>query len=160
MAIPGIFEPARIHGRWLIDGGVRDPVPVDVLSQLGVHKVIAVNTLPSPADIHRRHQELTEERTRMAQQARMRGWFASWTFRFRQWWWRWLDSNIFDVIMHTMQGMEFELAQAQCAQADVVLHPTVPRVTWWEFYNVDQLIRRGEEEATSHLAEIKRLVSE
>lgn len=160
VAIPAIFDPIRIRGRWLIDGGVLDPVPVDVLTQMGVHKVIAVNTLPSPSDIDRRHVEMGEERARLAQEAQMHGRYKMMKFRMRQRWWSWVDANIFDVIMHTMQGMEFELAEAACAQADVVLHPTVPRVNWWEFYSVDQLIRRGEQEAETHLAEIKKLVFE
>ncbi|MBI3333563.1 MAG: patatin-like phospholipase family protein [Candidatus Omnitrophica bacterium] len=160
VSIPAIFEPIKVRGRWLIDGGVLDPVPVDVLSQMGVHKMIAVNTLPSPEDIHRRHQELAEERQRLAHQAQLEGRLKSLWFSFRRAWWSWLDSNIFDVIMHTMQGMEYELAEAGCAQADVVLHPTVPRVNWFEFYSVDQLIRRGEEEAEAHLPEIKKLVFE
>ena len=90
----------------------------------------------------------------------MQGWLKAMQFRMRQRWWNWVDANIFDVIMHTMQGMEYVLAEAQCAQADVAMHPTVPRVNWWEFYSVDQLIRRGEEEAEAHLADIKKLVFE
>jgi len=160
VSIPAIFVPVRVRGRWLIDGGVLDPVPVDVLTRMGVHKVIAVNTLPSPEDITRRHQELAEERARMEKEARRRGWISRLTVPLRRGFWNWLDANLFDVIMHTMQGMEYVLAEAQCAQADVALHPTVPRVTWWEFYNVEQLIRRGEQEAEAHLPEIKRLVFE
>ncbi|MBI3322606.1 MAG: patatin-like phospholipase family protein [Candidatus Omnitrophica bacterium] len=160
VSIPAIFDPIKIRGRWLIDGGVLDPVPVNALTQMGVHKVIAVNTLPSPADIHRRYVEMAEERARLAQEAKMHGQLRMFKFHMRQRWWNWVDANIFDVIMHTMQGMEYELAEAACAQADVVLHPTVPRVNWWEFYSVDQLIRRGEEEAEAHLADIKRLVFE
>jgi len=160
VSIPAIFEPVKVRGRWLIDGGVLDPVPVDVLHNMGVHKVIAVNTLPSPEDITRRHQELAEERARLAREAQSRGRLSLVGFRMRQGFWNWLDTNIFDVIMHTMQGMEYLLAEAQCAQADVALHPTIPRINWWEFYNVDQLIRRGEEEAEAHLAEIKKLVFE
>ena len=160
VSIPAIFVPVKIRGRWLIDGGVLDPVPVDVLNRMGVHKVIAVNTLPSPEDIGRRHQELAEERVRLARQAQAQGWLVNLSFRLRRGFWNWMDTNIFDVIMHTMQGMEYALAEAQCAQADVALHPTVPRVNWWEFYNVEQLIRRGEEETQAHLPEIKKLVFE
>ena len=160
VSIPAIFEPVKVRGRWLIDGGILDPVPVDVLHRMGVHKVIAVNTLPSPEDIHRRQHELGEERARLAREAADRGWLHMLSFRLHRWFWNWLDTNIFDVIMHTMQGMEYVLAEAQCAQADVALHPTVPRINWWEFYNVDQLIRRGEEEAEAHLSEIKKLVFE
>ena len=160
VSIPAIFVPIKIRGRYLIDGGILDPVPVDVLSQMGVRKIIAVNTLPSPQDIHRRYQELGQERERLAQEAKMLGRWKRWGFWLRRRWWNWLDTNLFDLIMHTMQGMEYVLAEAQCAQADVVLHPTVPRVNWWEFYSVDQLIRRGEEETLAHLAQIKQLVSE
>ncbi len=160
VSIPAIFEPIRVNNRWLIDGGVLDPVPVDVLIQFGVHKIIAVNTLPSPDDIHRRHLELAEERDRLRRETRAKGWLSPLKFALRRRWWRWLDSNIFDVIMHTMQGMEYILAETGCAQADVVLHPTIPRVNWFEFYNVDQLIRRGQEETEAHLPAIKKLVFE
>ncbi len=160
VSIPAIFEPVKINGRWLTDGGVLDPVPVDVLTGMGVHKLIAVNTLPSPQDIHRRHEELARERDRLIQEAKAKGWFYSLKFSFRRRCWRWIDSNIFDVIMHTMQGMEYILAEAGCAQADVVLHPTLPRINWFEFYNVDQLIRRGQEETEAHLPAIKKLVFE
>lgn len=160
VSIPAIFEPVRVNNRWLIDGGVLDPVPVDVLTRLGVRKVIAVNTLPSPEDIHRRHQELAQERERLRREAKAKGWPAMLAFSLRRRWWRWIDSNIFDVIMHTMQGMEYILAEAGCAQADVVLHPTLPRVNWFELYNVDELIQRGEAETEAHLAAIKKLVSE
>lgn len=160
VSIPAIFEPVKIHGHWLIDGGVLDPVPVDVLTQMGVHKVIAVNTLPSPADIQKRQQELAEEMHRLQQEAFSKGWMSTLKFRLKKAWWDWRDPNILDVIMHTMQGMEYVLAEIGCAQADVALHPTIPRVNWWEFYNVDQLIRRGEEETESHLSAIKKLVSE
>ena len=160
VSIPAIFYPVKVRGRWLIDGGVLDPVPVDVLHRMGIHKVIAVNTLPSPEDISRRYQELAEERIRLTREAQSQGRLNMAAFRMRQGFWNWMDTNIFDVIMHTMQGMEYVLAEAQCAQADVALHPTIPRVNWWEFYNVDQLIRRGEEEAEAHLPEIKKLVFE
>ena len=160
VSIPAIFVPVKVRGRWLIDGGVLDPVPVDVLHNIGVHKIIAVNTLPSPEDMARRQQELAEEWASRAREAESRGRLSHLSFRIKREFWNWLDTNIFDVVMHTMQGMEYVLAEAQCAQADVALHPTIPRVNWWEFYNVDQLIRRGEEEAEAHLAEIKKLVFE
>jgi predicted patatin/cPLA2 family phospholipase len=28
MSYPGLFAPVQINGRWLVDGGVVDPVPV------------------------------------------------------------------------------------------------------------------------------------
>ena len=30
IALPGIFRPARIGDKWLVDGGLSNPVPVSV----------------------------------------------------------------------------------------------------------------------------------
>ncbi|MEZ5855060.1 MAG: patatin-like phospholipase family protein [Hyphomicrobiaceae bacterium] len=42
-AIPGIFKPMRIGGRWLFDGALVNPVPVSVCRALGARYVIGVN---------------------------------------------------------------------------------------------------------------------
>ncbi len=42
ISIPGIINPARHNGRWLLDGGLLNPVPVDVLIQKGADIIIAV----------------------------------------------------------------------------------------------------------------------
>ncbi len=57
-ALPGIFKPVRINGRWLFDGALVNPIPVSVCRALGARYVIAVNlnfdilgrgtVLPSP----------------------------------------------------------------------------------------------------------------
>ncbi len=43
IAFPGIISPARIGDRWLVDGGLSNPVPVAVCRALGADVVIAVN---------------------------------------------------------------------------------------------------------------------
>ncbi len=40
---PGLFAPMRYRDRWLIDGGVVNPVPVSLCRALGADFVIAVN---------------------------------------------------------------------------------------------------------------------
>jgi NTE family protein len=42
-ALPGIFPPARIGGRLLMDGAMVNPVPVSACRALGARMVIAVN---------------------------------------------------------------------------------------------------------------------
>lgn len=42
-AIPGIFRPVNLEGRWLFDGALVNPVPVSVCRALGANYVIAVN---------------------------------------------------------------------------------------------------------------------
>lgn len=42
-AMPGIFRPVAIDGRWLFDGALVNPIPVSVCRALGARYVIAVN---------------------------------------------------------------------------------------------------------------------
>ncbi|MGO9418700.1 patatin-like phospholipase family protein [Roseiarcus sp.] len=42
-ALPGVFEPVRIEGRWMFDGAIVNPVPVSVARALGAERVIAFN---------------------------------------------------------------------------------------------------------------------
>jgi NTE family protein len=42
-AMPGIFKPVKIDGRWLFDGAMVNPIPVSVCRALGARYVIAVN---------------------------------------------------------------------------------------------------------------------
>lgn len=43
VAIPGLVTPAPVDGRWLVDGGLVDPVPVSLCRAMGAGAVIAVD---------------------------------------------------------------------------------------------------------------------
>jgi NTE family protein len=60
MAAPGVFAPVEIGGRMLVDGGLIDNLPVDLVREMGVDVVIAVDVsfplarrdgLESPLDV-------------------------------------------------------------------------------------------------------------
>ncbi len=42
LSLPVIFTPIRHMGRWMVDGGLLNPVPVNILEQKGADKIIAV----------------------------------------------------------------------------------------------------------------------
>lgn len=42
-ALPGLFSPYKYNGRWMLDGGLVNPVPVSVCRALGADVVISVN---------------------------------------------------------------------------------------------------------------------
>lgn len=42
-SIPGMFRPAQLDGRWLVDGALVNPLPTSVCRALGCHCVISVN---------------------------------------------------------------------------------------------------------------------
>jgi len=62
IGLPGLFAPLWVKGRWLVDGGLSNPVPVSLCRALGADVVIAVNL---NGDIVGRHQ-----RKRNGRQAR------------------------------------------------------------------------------------------
>lgn len=43
MALPGLFAPKYHNGRWLVDGGLVNPVPVSLCRALGADIVVAVD---------------------------------------------------------------------------------------------------------------------
>ncbi len=54
ISFPGIFTPVRFAGRFLVDGGLCNPVPVDVARALGADRVIGVCAIP---EVEKRPQE-------------------------------------------------------------------------------------------------------
>ncbi|WDP89064.1 MAG: cyclic nucleotide-binding domain-containing protein [Desulfobacter sp.] len=55
IAIPAVFYPFRHQGRWMVDGGLLNPVPVDVLLRKGADMVVAVSIEPRGSSA--RHQD-------------------------------------------------------------------------------------------------------
>lgn len=43
IALPGLFTPVQLDGRWLVDGGLVNPVPVSLCRAMGADVVIAVD---------------------------------------------------------------------------------------------------------------------
>lgn len=43
IALPGLFSPTRIDERWLVDGGLVNPVPISLCRAMGADFIIAVN---------------------------------------------------------------------------------------------------------------------
>ena len=43
ISIPVVFRPCTVKGRKLVDGGIKESVPIDVLKLMGADKVLAVN---------------------------------------------------------------------------------------------------------------------
>lgn len=61
IALPGLFTPVKLDGRWMVDGGLVDPVPVSLCRAMGAELVIAVNLNGDIVGKHRglrpRHDE-------------------------------------------------------------------------------------------------------
>ncbi|MCK5215056.1 MAG: patatin-like phospholipase family protein [Candidatus Omnitrophica bacterium] len=157
IAIPGIFEPILEQDKIIIDGGVMNPLPTDVLSSLGVKKVIAVNVLQSPEDVattlELKRKEIQEKNERHASSG-FSGLQIFKKFRHVQ------KPTISDIIINTLQAAEYVIAKMSAQTADVYIHPDLAGMQWYEFYRIKELIKAGEEAALKALPQLKALIEE
>lgn len=62
-AVPGLFPPVHIDGRWLIDGALAASVPVAAARAVGAERIIAVNPVP-PSRTRMMRRRLPRPRSR------------------------------------------------------------------------------------------------
>ncbi len=157
ISIPGVFKPFAYKSSHLIDGGVLDPLPVRTLVEDGIHKIIAVNVLPSPSD-RMKKQELDREFAH--QQVIQKNPFKRFIAKIVQKLSKRYSANVFNVLMNTIQFMEYEMVKTWANEADVYLHAVVPEGNWIEFFHPQKFINEGEKQAQAKIQRIKQLVLE
>jgi len=150
ISIPGVFRPVTVDGRTLIDGGITDPVPVQVLTRAGVTKIIAVNTIPNVEEMKQRERYRAEV---SRNHGRKRGGEMHETGPVFD-----TPTSIINIYMRSMHAMQSRMAEEACTNADVVLRPIVPEAVWYDFYHPERYIRAGEAAAAAALPQLKDLV--
>ncbi len=153
IAVPGICVPITIDGETYIDGGIVDPLPVDVLRDMGVSKIIAVDAIPTPDRIRYAIESEAELKT----EANVRRWFRKVAPIDKQ-----LNyfarGNLFEILMRSVHGAQIRVAEASCRRADLVLRPDILDDSWLDFRHPGKFIRLGREVAERHIEEIKSLL--
>ena len=155
IAVPGICVPITIDGQVYIDGGVVDPLPVDVLREMGISRVIAVDAIPTPDRI--RYGLQAEREIAKQADSRVRKLFRK--VPLDQQVNYFARGNLFEILMRSVQGAQIRVAEASCELADLVLRPAICDDRWSDCGNPGKFIRLGREVAAKHLDEIKVLVS-
>jgi NTE family protein len=156
IAVPGICVPITIDGETYVDGGIVDPLPVDVLREIGVSRVIAVDVIPTPDRISYGLQ--AEEELARHQQSWRSKWFRK-IFALDQQLNYFARGNVFEILMRSIYGAQIRLAEASCREADLVLRPDICDNSWLDFRMPAKFIALGREAAERHLDEIKALVA-
>lgn len=152
ISIPMMFPPIQRSDSHFVDGGVLNPIPVEVLARAGASRIIAVNPIP-PLEV------LRESRHTMPVQQH-RGFFASIWNWFRQQILPFGSGNIIDIFMRSLQAMQARLAQSSAADADLVINPIISTEEWFEFEKIESFIEQGELTARQNLEDIKTLLRE
>ena len=157
ISMPGFLRPYPYKGSYLIDGGIVDPLPVRILSNMGVRKIIAVNVLPAPKDLIERNEL---RRKAFHQGFQQRGYWSRMMMKTLDRIQRRYTSNIFNVLMSTIMFTEFEIARMEGSEADIFIHASVPDAHWIEFFSSDKFINEGMKKTREQLADIRQLLLE
>ncbi|MDD5044463.1 MAG: patatin-like phospholipase family protein [Candidatus Omnitrophica bacterium] len=155
-AMPGVFRPVRFREELLMDGGILNPMPTEILVKNSVKKIIAVSVTPSREDILRQMEKAKAEGRVLAENVvRKRSLFGlKWYIKDL------LKVTILDFIFGSIEIMQAEMIKKEAQFADIILHPDTSGMNWLEFYKVNELVRRGEEETRRQLDRIRQLLRE
>jgi len=134
ISIPGIFTLAKRQGRYLVDGGLVNPVPTSVLKKMGANFIIAVNVMP---DVGIRVRQLKKEGKK-----------------------EWKEPNIFNVILQSLYIGTYVIAKASIKGADITISPDTAKINPGDFHRALECIEQGEIAARETMPELKRKLSQ
>jgi NTE family protein len=148
--LPIIFVPIQINGRYLVDGGLVNPVPTRVLADLGADVMIAVNLTMPAGD--RPHHKPGAGKPLLQQAVNLETLRQVATPQLLK------NPHIVDVFFNMIYTMEYEVAQSRLEMAHVVLHPDLKGFSWTELHRAKEIIQAGERAAEEALPRIKALI--
>ncbi|MBF0569839.1 MAG: patatin-like phospholipase family protein [Candidatus Omnitrophica bacterium] len=157
IALPGIIPPVMASGQMIVDGGVLNPLPVNVLRQMGIRKIIAVNVLPSPEDVCRGEKQAAERREQLSRISLFRHPWKVLAFRLEMLAGRALSPNIADVVVRSSQSAQYVFAKESGRQADVLIAPDLGGFQWFELYEAEALIQCGYDAAMRQIVELRHM---
>lgn len=158
-AIPGLFTPVKHNERWMLDGGLVNPVPVSACRALGAEVVIAVNLNTQLVGSHMSTASRLEAQ-REAGEAERRD------EKNRSFWHKvvtYLQSSssdtpsFFDAVASSVNIMQDRLTRSRMAgdPPEVTLQPRLEDFALMDFHRADEAINEGRRLVRAHEAEIR-----
>ena len=129
ISLPGIFTVARRKGRYLVDGGLANPVPVNLARRIGADFVIACNVIPGVLDRAHRPEK---ESPRGAK-----------------------EPNIIHILLQSIHIGTYSLVRSSLEKADVVIEPDVAHIGAADIRLARECIKQGELAAQEAMPEIR-----
>lgn len=172
ISIPGVFRPVRRDDILLVDGGIVNPVPVNVLRDMGADFIIAVDlnhddTNGNTLYVNGHHEEtglitenhepkpIIESKFKLLEKIRRR--FDSddtphHRFKKQQTEEEHLP-GIFEVMAQSISIMEAQLTDKRLADdpPDILLRPQLRHIRFHEFYKGKDAIEEGYKEAKEQI---------
>jgi NTE family protein len=173
MSIPGLFAPVRVKDRWLVDGGLVDPVPVSVARALEADIVIAVDlnsgvvshqnpqrkikpAAPKTADSAAYDSELLKKMVAYYEHAE-----TSFTSKINELLHRESSTpDIIETVMTSINIMQERITRINLAvePPDVLIQPRLGQLKMMDFDQVEQTIEEGYIGMKEKIADIKKLL--
>jgi NTE family protein len=143
-SIPMIFAPVHHDGRFLVDGAIIDPVPADVVQEMGADVVIAVNVVPQlDREVSTAFSKASDLLTRLNPLARSSGAVGA--------------PHIVDTMMNSLQITQHELGKFKALSADVLVNVDLTEFTWIDFPRAAEIAHKGAEATKAMVPEIRSL---
>ncbi|MDL1972752.1 MAG: patatin-like phospholipase family protein [Deltaproteobacteria bacterium] len=140
IAIPGIFTPIKWQDRILVDGGLVNPVPVNVVKKMGAEIVIGVDVNAKVVIPTMQKMKKLTSKDKETKEA---------------------FPNIIEIIMSAIYIMEQQITKYKLAsdKADILIEPEVGHIGFLEFHRTPETIAEGYKTATEKMKEIKALAN-
>lgn len=145
MAFPGLFPAVLTDNRWLVDGGLVNPVPVSLCFVMGADSVIAVNL---NADLIQSFSTLTHNDEKGIDDDM--GVWKSIRTKLRD---KFIDATkitppkTFDMVINSINIMQVHLTRSKLAGSppNIMLAPKLAHIGMLEFYSAKKAIKAGKE---------------
>ncbi|MCL1634899.1 patatin-like phospholipase family protein [Luteimonas sp. SX5] len=148
-AIPGLFTPAEVHGRELVDGGLLAPLPIAATRLSDAHRLIAV-------DMHGWPEKPPGQPAVAADAPARENRFTAWVERHLRR--RMREEQGEEIGLSEIMARSLDTMQAQIARIQLALDPPelvirIPRdaCLFYEFWRAGEMIELGRIEAEKAL---------
>jgi NTE family protein len=143
ISVPGILTPVSVEGRYLVDGGLVNEVPVGVCRQLGAGYVVGVNVIPDPSGMMAMPWSQRRWMSRKKAAAGGRTGKAGKPGTGRP--------NVVQVLSQSLLIPGYRVAMQDLAGADVAISPAVGGIGFFDFDRAAEAIAAGEAAARQAL---------
>lgn len=152
IALPGLFSPVRRGDRWLVDGGLVNPVPVSLCRALGAEVVIAINLNGEIVGKHMRAGDAGKASPEKPENELFRmlvGHMQTVKERAREWFPQLAETDeapgLFEVMATSINIMQDRITKSRMAgdPPDVVLNPRLAHIGLLEFDRAKEAISEG-----------------
>ena len=161
IALPGLFAPVHNRGRWLVDGGLVNPVPVSLCHALGADIVIGVNLNGDVVGKHRKplpgYRKAEENGTLDKLLDSIKSYSGNWFSSEKSV----LDPpGLFDSIAGSINIVQDRITRSRMAgdPPDILLNPQLAHIGLLEFHRASEAMAEGRDCVYRMMPEIEHVL--